>query len=88
MGFSKLTGPDDPDLIPYPPAIEVAASCNLFSFLPHYFFFKIFICLFLAVLGLHCCTRTLSSCNDQDYSLATVLGLIIVVSSLVVKREL
>ena len=27
---SKLTGPDDPDLIPYPPAIEVAASCTCF----------------------------------------------------------
>ena len=67
VGFSsRLTGPDDPDLIAYPPALEVAASCMCFlSYLTISFFFFNFIYLFLAVLGLHCCTQTFSSCNDQ-----------------------
>ena len=87
MDFSsELTGPNDPDLIPYPPAIEVAASCTCFlSYLTISFFVCLFylIYLFLAVLGLHCCTQTFSACNDQG--LLSICG---ACASLVVEREL
>jgi len=29
------------------------------------FFFKLFICLFYFVLGLHCCVRAFSGCGEQ-----------------------
>ena len=51
---------------------------------PLLLFLKIFICflnLVLLVLGLCCCTWTSSSCGRKGYSLAVVLGLLIVLGS-------
>ena len=51
------------------------------------FFFlliSLFIYLFLAVLGLHCCARAFSSCDKQGLLFVVVHGLLITVASLVV----
>ena len=50
--------------------------------------FFIFYFLFLAVLGLHCCTRVFSSCGERGLLFIAVHGLVIVVASLVVERGL
>ena len=44
--------------------------------------------LFLAVLGLCCCTSALSSCSKWGYSLVAVHGLLIAVASLVAQHRL
>ena len=52
-------------------------------------FFKIFIYfiyLFLAVLGLHCCTWAFPNCGEQGLLFIAVRGLLIAVASLVVKH--
>ena len=46
------------------------------------FFFLIFIYLFLAALGLHCCTRAFSSCGKQGLLFTVVCGLLVAVASL------
>ena len=51
------------------------------------FFFKL-IYLFLAVVGLRCCTRAFSSCGERGLLFVTVHGLLITVASLVVKQGL
>ena len=52
-----------------------------------FFFFFNFIYLFLAVLGLHCCTRAFSSCAEQGLLFVAVHRLI-VVASLVAEHRL
>ena len=47
-----------------------------------------FIYLFLAVLGLRCCTRAFSSCGEQRLLFVAVRGLLIAVASLVVEHGL
>ena len=47
------------------------------------FFKNKFIYLFLAVLGLRCCTWAFSSCGEQGLLLVAVCGLLIVVAFLV-----
>ena len=37
-------------------------------------FFKIYLFLFLAVLGLHCCARAFSSCGERGYSSLRCMG--------------
>ena len=49
---------------------------------------KIFVYLFLAALGLHCCTRAFSSCGEQGLLFLGVCGLLIAVASLVAEHEL
>ena len=52
-------------------------------------FFKIlFIYLFLAVLGLCCCTRAFSSCRERGLLFIAVRGLLIAVASLVEEHGL
>ena len=51
------------------------------------FFFN-FIYLFLAVLGLHCCARALSSCGERGLLFVAVRGLLIAVASLVAEHGL
>ena len=51
------------------------------------FFFK-FIYLVLAVLGLHCCARTFSSCGERGLLFAVVRRLLIAVASLVAEHGL
>ena len=51
-------------------------------------FIYLFIYLFLAVLGLRCCARAFSSCDDRGLLLVVVHGLLIAVASLVVEHRL
>ena len=51
------------------------------------FFFK-FIYLFLAALGLRCCTRAFSSCGEWGLLFVVVHGLLIAVASLVAEHGL
>ena len=44
--------------------------------------------LLLAALGLHCCTRTFSSCGERGLLFLAVHGLLIAVDSLVVEHGL
>ena len=54
-----------------------------------FFFFNLFILfLFLAALGLHCCTRAFSSCNEQGLLLVVVHKILIAVTSLVAEHWL
>ena len=48
----------------------------------------LFIYLFLAVLGLCCCARAFSSCDEQGLLFFAVHGLLIVVASLIVEHGL
>ena len=44
--------------------------------------------LFLALLGLHCCTRAFSNCGEQGLLFVAVRGLLIAVASLVAELGL
>ena len=52
------------------------------------FFFNKFICLFLAALGLRCCTWAFSSCGEQGLLFVEVHGFLIVVAFLVAEDGL
>ena len=61
--------------------------------LQYLLFFKLkkkiyFIYLFLAALGLCCCTQAFSSCGEWGLLFIVVRGLLIVVSSLIVEHRL
>ena len=51
-----------------------------------FFFFNKFIYLFLAALGLHCCTWASSSCRERGLLFVVVRGLLIAVASLVAEH--
>ena len=53
-----------------------------------FFFFFNFIYLFLAVLGLPCCTQAFSSCGEWGLLFIAVRGLLITVASLAVEQGL
>ena len=48
---------------------------------PMFFFFNKFIYLFLAALGLHCCSWAFSGCGERGLLFIAVRGLLIVVAS-------
>ena len=50
--------------------------------------FFLFIYLFVAALGLHCCTLASSSCGERGLLLVAVRGLLIAVASLVAEHGL
>ena len=50
--------------------------------------FTYFINLFLAALGVSCCTRAFSSCGERGLLFIAVCGLLIVVASFVVEHRL
>ena len=50
--------------------------------------FVYFIYLFLAALGLRCCTQAFSSCSEQGLLFVVVRGLLISVASLVAEHRL
>ena len=53
------------------------------------FFFLIYLFyLFLAALGLHCCTRAFSSCGERGLLFVAVCGLLTAVASLVAEHGL
>ena len=53
-----------------------------------FFFINLFICLFLAALGLRCCSQAFSSCSEQGLLFAAVHRLLIAVASLVAEHGL
>ena len=53
-----------------------------------FFNFYLFIYLFLAALGLHCCVRAFSSCGERGLLFLAVHGLLIAVATLVVEHGL
>ena len=53
-----------------------------------YFFKFIFIYLFLAELGLRCCSRAFSSCGERGLLFVVVRGLLVAMASLVVEHGL
>ena len=61
---------------------------KFFSCDENFFFNFIFIYLFLAVLGLRCCTWAFSSCGEQGLLFVAVRGLLIAVASFVVEHRL
>ena len=67
-------------------AEDLRVACRLVLFL--FFFFLRFICLFFAVLGLHCCVQAFSSCGEQGLLFIAVLGLLIAVAFLVAEHRL
>ena len=65
-------------------SIHVAAKT-----MSHSFFLKlIYFILFLAALGLRCCTQAFSSCGEQGLLFVVVRGLLIAVASLVADHGL
>ena len=58
------------------------------SFFLNKFIYFIFLFLFLAVLGLCCCTRAFSSCGEWGLLFVVVRGLPIAVASLVAEHRL
>ena len=64
-------------------------SQTIIRFRKNFFLKKIlFIYLFLAGLGLHCCARAFSSCSKRGLLFVAVRGLLIAVASLVVEHGL
>ena len=53
-----------------------------------FFNINLFIYLFLAALGLHCCTRAFSSCGERGLLFVAVLRLLTAVASVVVAHGL
>ena len=66
----------------------LALNQNRILGLQGFFLTNLFIYLFLAVLGLHCCSRAFSSCGKRGLLFAVVHGLLTAVASLVVERRL
>ena len=67
--------------------IESNGHFQLQIIFDNFLFLKKFI-LFLAALGLHCCTQAFSSCGEQGLLIIVVRRLLIVVASLVVEHGL
>ena len=53
-----------------------------------YYCFFLFICLFLAALGLRCCTQAFFSCGERGLLFVAVRGLLIAEASLVAEHGL
>ena len=68
---------------------EINWQFNSLCFFFFFTFLKIhFIYLFLAALGLHCCSRAFSSCSKQGLLFLAARGLLISVASLVEEHRL
>ena len=64
----------------------MVTKINSFLFLNKFIY--LFVCLFLAVLGLHCCTQAFASCEEQGLLFVAVHRLLIAVASLVAEHGL
>ena len=73
----------------HPPSGPAYLGGNPQDYFHFFLFFKnnLFI-LFLAAVGLHCCTRAFSSCSERGLLFVVVRGLLTVVASLVVEHGL
>ena len=63
------------------------SALDLYIYIFFFNKFIYFVCLVLAVLGLHCCTRAFSNCSKQGL-LFVMRGLLIAVASLVAEHRL
>ena len=68
--------------------VGVKTVCWALKFLFVCFLIILFIYLFLAALGLHCCVRAFSGCSKQGLLFVAVHGLLIAVASLVAEHRL
>ena len=68
--------------------ITVSIIRKEFTHLFYFILFYKFIYLFLAALGLCCCTWALSSCGERGLLFVAVWGLLIAVASLVAEHGL
>ena len=66
---------------------EYQFSGKLFSVFGLFYNF-LFIYLFLAALGLHCCTWAFSSCSERGLHFIVVCGLLVAVAALVAEHGL
>ena len=82
QGSGSFLGPDLGSALEVPP---LAAPRRQSAF---FFFLILFIYLFLAVLGPHCCMRAFSSCCEPGLLFVAVRGLLIAVASLVAEHRL
>ena len=64
--------------------LDLLLFCSFFFIMEKNIY--LFIYLFMAVLGLHCCVRAFSSCGEQGLLFVAVHGLLIVVASLVAEH--
>ena len=60
---------------------RIPVSFLFFFKLIYYYFFKLFIYLFMAALGLRCCTWAFSRCGERGLLFVVVHGLLIAVAS-------
>ena len=67
------------------PLLSKEVICRVQSF---FFLISLFIYLFLAALGLRCCTRAFSSCSERGLLFVAVHRLLIAVASLVAEHRL
>ena len=72
-------------MLPFLIELDISHNISSLFFLNKFIYF---IYLFLAALGLHCCTRAFSSCGERELLFVVVCGLLIVVASLVVEHQL
>ena len=63
------------------------AGVMVFSKSSHCLYFYLFIYLFLAALGLHCCARAFSSCGERGRLFVAVSGLLTAVASLFAEHQ-
>ena len=75
-----------PQLMPTPPPFNPSPTQTLLLISYFLLFFNMY--LFLAVLGLHCCEQTFSSCSEWGLLFARLPRLLIVVASLIVEHGL
>ena len=66
--------------------VIISLIMNEAEYIP--FLKKLFVYLFMAALGLHCCAQAFSSCGERGLLFVAVCGLLIAVASLVVEDRL
>ena len=57
------------------------------NFFKKFIFLYIYFIIFLAALGLRCCTRAFSSCSEQGLLFIAVCGLLIAVAPVVAEHS-
>ena len=71
-----------------PFSLGFSTYADVFGWLKDSFVFCLFIYLFLAALGSHCCARAFSSCGERGLLFVAVRGFLIAVASLVAEHGL
>ena len=69
-------------------SLYISIYFNIYLYIDRYICFNKFIYLFLAALGLHCCTWAFSSCGEPGLLFLAARGLLIAVASLVAEHGL